>query len=70
MSFRFTEDDLFADLTMTEFLVATIATELTVRETVQLKSRLISGDIMGGGVGVDLCVEDGGASRVYLGSGT
>jgi len=35
MSFRFTEDDLFADLTMTEFLVATIATELTVRETVE-----------------------------------
>ena len=44
------------------------APELTVREIVQLKSHLTFGDIMGGGVGVDLSVEDamGVVSRVYL----
>ena len=62
MVFRSTEDDLFADPSTTEFLVATIGTELTVRESVQLLGDLNFGDIMGGGVGVDLCVDGGGAS--------
>ena len=62
MFFRSTEDDLFADPSTTEFVVATIGTELTVRESIQLLSDLNFGDIIGGGVGVDLCVGDGGAS--------
>ena len=63
MLFWSPEDDLFADLSVTEFLAVTIWTELTVRESIQLLNDLTFGDIMGGDVGVDLCVDDGrGAS--------
>ena len=49
-------------MTVTEFLVAAIGTELTVPESVQLLSGLTFRDIIGGCVSVDLCVDDGGAS--------
>ena len=48
MFFRSTVDVLFADLSATELLVVTIGADLTLRESVQVKSHLTFGDIMAG----------------------